>query len=388
MPKKTFISLLLLVCVINICLLFIYDQIKSLKKNQIQENNQPPYGMQNTTNPLDLAIDNYHRSTVITEAVQKIEPAVVSIYVIKTEITHNLPFYDDFYYYFFGPPERNVESMATGVLFTVDGYIITNSHVVERAKQINVVSYEGTEYAAKLIGLDIMHDIAIIKIEADNLIHAQLGNSSDLLIGEWAIAIGNPYGFLMKDSKPSVSVGVISAVDRNFSNQVESKIYKGMIQTDAAINPGNSGGPLVNIHGEVIGINSFIFSESGGSIGIGFAIPIDRVKRISSELISFGMIREVYLGFKIQDITRLIANYLKLKNTNGVIVSIVDPKGPAQIAGLKRGDLIYYINNDFIKNSTDAALAVSDLTPHEQITIKLIREGKEIEITLTAGEYQ
>jgi serine protease Do len=286
------------------------------------------------------------------------------------------------------PYSREIHNIGTGVLFTADGYIITNAHVVENAQQIKVVLNNNEEYEAQLMGMDSLHDIAVIRIDARFLSPAHLGTSSDLMIGEWVIAIGNPYGFLMKDSKPSVSVGVVSAIDRSFVDTDNGKVYKSMIQTDAAINPGNSGGPLVNIYGEVIGINSFIFSESGGSVGIGFAIPIDRVKRITEELIAFGRIREVYFGFKIQEITPLIANHLRLRSLDGVIVSAVDSNGPAYAAGLKRGDIITVINNDTIRNSADAELAVSDSTPGSELNIKFLREGKEFEIYVIAGEYQ
>jgi serine protease Do len=325
------------------------------------------------------------RRTAITAAVEVIEPTVVSVNVLKSVVVRRHSFFDAYFQDFFGIPlRREVSSIGSGVLISNDGYIITNSHVVEGATQIKVVMNNSTEFDAILVGIDSVHDLAVIKIEGTDLPYAKLGTSADLLIGEWSIAVGNPYGFLMKDSKPSVSVGVISALDRNFTNPRENKIYKGMIQTDAAINPGNSGGPLVNVHGEVVGINSFIFSESGGSVGIGFAIPIDRAKRIVDELIEHGMIREAYFGFKIQDLTPMIANHLKLNNLDGVIISNVDNNGPANSAGLKRGDIIVRINEIIIRNSADAELAVSDISPGDEVVIAIKREGKDIEMRLIA----
>jgi serine protease Do len=325
------------------------------------------------------------RRTAITAAVEVIEPTVVSVNVLKSVVVRRHSFFDAYFQDFFGIPlRREVSSIGSGVLISNDGYIITNSHVVEGATQIRVVINDATEFDATLIGIDSVHDLAVIKIDGTNLPYAHLGTSSDLLIGEWSIAVGNPYGFLMKDSKPSVSVGVISALERNFTNPRENKIYKGMIQTDAAINPGNSGGPLVNVHGEVIGINSFIFSESGGSVGIGFAIPIDRAKKIVDELIEHGMIREAYFGFKIQDLTPMIANHLKLNNLDGVIVSNVENNGPAQIAGLKRGDIIVRINEINIRNSGDAELAVSDISPGDEVRLAIKRDGKDIDMRLVA----
>jgi serine protease Do len=245
---------------------------------------------------------------------------------------------------------------------------------------------DGREIDGKLIGIDRIHDVAIVKCNGKNLPIAKLGTSSDLIIGEWVIAVGNPYGFLIKDSKPSVSVGVISAVNRNFVQKQDGKIYKGMIQTDAAINPGNSGGPLVNINGEVIGINSFILSESGGSVGIGFAIPIDRVKKIAEELIKYGQTREAYFGFRIQDLTPMIISYLNLKDAEGVIVTAVDGRGPAKEAGMNKGDIIYEINSTKVRNSSDAELAVSDISPGESVKINVIRDNKKIVLQIKATE--
>lgn len=225
------------------------------------------------------------RENAITDAVSLVEPAVVSINVIKTEVVRANPFGFGFFDFFGSMPmQRQVQSIGSGVIYDPEGYIITNAHVVQGATQIKVVLPDKREFDAGIIGMDSIHDIAKLKISGNKLPYAALGNSDDLIIGEWSIALGNPYGFLMNDSKPSVSVGVISALNRSFSPREDKHIYKGMIQTDAAVNPGNSGGPLVNINGEVIGINTFIFSENGGNIGIGFAIPINTVKSILSKL--------------------------------------------------------------------------------------------------------
>jgi serine protease Do len=198
--------------------------------------------------------------------------------------------------------------------------------------------------------------------------------------------VGNPYGFLIKDSKPSVSVGVISALDRNFTDNIGGKVFMGMIQTDAAINPGNSGGPLVNIFGEVIGINSFIFSQTGGSTGVGFAIPIDRVRVIAEELISFGRVRKVDFGIKMQDITPLMASVLKLRNLDGVIISTVENNSPAQEAGIRRGDIIVRINDTWIRNSRDAELSITDVIPGATVRVSVLRDNRELEFEMIAGE--
>ena len=226
------------------------------------------------------------RINSITEAVKAVEPAVVSINVIKTEYVRAVSPFGFGFFDFFGsiPLLRQVESIGSGVIYDPKGYIVTNAHIVSGATQIKVILPDKREFSGTVAGIDEIHDVAKVKITGNNLPVAEMGNSNDLIIGEWSIALGNPYGFLMNDSKPSVSVGVISAVNRNFAARQDRREYKSMIQTDAAINPGNSGGPLVNINGEVVGINTFIFSENGGNIGIGFAIPINSVKTILAKI--------------------------------------------------------------------------------------------------------
>ena len=220
------------------------------------------------------------RRNAITNAVELVEPAVVSVNVIKTEIIRGGPAFGFSFFDFFDffPRQRLIQSIGSGVIFNDRGHLITNAHVVEGATQIKVILPDKREFDADIVAVDNTHDIAILKISGNRIPCATLGSSDDLIIGEWSVALGNPYGFLMNDSKPSVSVGVISALNRNFAPRQDRRSYTNMIQTDAAINSGNSGGPLVNINGEVIGINTFIFSDKGGNIGIGFAIPINHVK--------------------------------------------------------------------------------------------------------------
>ena len=385
MSKKDFVAVILVIILTNMLTIYFYDR-HHIQEDAITILQRAP--IRSTTNWTEgLEQIGFTRRTAITEAVRMIEPAVVSVSVMKTERVRIDPFENPFFHFFNIPLLREVHSIASGVLFTSDGYIITNSHVVENATQITVVMSDNTEFDARLVGMATVHDIAIIKIDGENLPYARLGTSSDLMIGEWSIAVGNPFGFLMRDSRPSVSVGVISALDRNFNSLDDAKLYKGMIQTDAAINPGNSGGPLVNVFGEVIGINSFIFTQTGGSIGIGFAIPIDRVKRIAEELINYGKVREIYLGFRIQEITPAIASHLGLRNLDGVIVSMIDQDGPAEVAGLKRGDIITRIDDVFIRSSADVEIGVFDLIPGNQVNFRVIRDRREVDVVLVAGEF-
>jgi serine protease Do len=339
----------------------------------------------------DLAEINIYRENSITRSVELVHPAVVSVNVIKTQVVrrHINPFENPFFGFFDNVPyKREVKGIGSGVIFSQEGYLITNAHVVEGATKIKIILSDGRQFDGNIVGYDSIHDIAILKIKGKKLPCADLGKSSDLIIGEWAIAVGNPYGLLIKDSKPSVSVGVISAIDRNFAENKDGKVYRKMIQTDAAINPGNSGGPLVNIYGEVIGINTFIFSESGGNIGIGFAIPIDRVKKIADELIQHGKIRNIWFGFKVQDINPILASYLNLKNSDGVIVNVVEKNGPADKAGMMKSDIIIEINGNYIRNADDAELAVSDIAVGDEIELKVLRKNKEYKIVIDAVEYK
>ncbi|MDA3813620.1 MAG: trypsin-like peptidase domain-containing protein [Candidatus Cloacimonetes bacterium] len=325
------------------------------------------------------------RRNAITNAAEIVEPAVVSVNVTKTQMVKRRR---SFFFGYYDEVPYSIQGIGSGVIFSVDGFILTNAHVVEGATEIKVILTDTRQYEAKVIGIDTSHDIAVIKIEGEDLPFAKFGNSDDLIIGEWAIALGNPYGFLIKDSKPSVSVGVISALNRDFAENKDGKIYRHMIQTDAAINQGNSGGPLVNIYGEIIGINTFIFSESGGNIGIGFAIPINPVKKSTRELIEFGKIRQIWFGFKVQELNPLIASHLKLKSLDGVLVNYIQSKSPAAIAGLKEGDIVKDINGNAIKDTRDAELAVSDIAVGDKIEIGILREGKAQKLYLKAVEYK
>lgn len=325
------------------------------------------------------------RRNAITNAVEQVQPAVVSVNVIKTRVRRRIfnPFFG-----FFDETPYQVRSIGSGVIFSEDGYIMTNAHVVEDATEIKILLEDERQFEAELIGYDNVHDLAILKISSDHLPIANLGESDDLIIGEWSIALGNPYAYLMKDSKPSVSVGVISALNRDFSQERDGRIYRRMIQTDAAINQGNSGGPLVNIHGEVIGINTFIFTETGGNIGLGFAIPINRAKRIASELIRYGEVRRVWFGFRVQDLNPMLKSYLDLDTEDGVMVASVERGSPVAEAGLQRGDVITEINNNKIRNTEDAELAVTDMKVGDTIILTIIREGEKLTLSYEAKEYK
>jgi len=338
------------------------------------------------------------RQNAIVRASQRVGPTVVSISVIQVRVVRESPFFspfrdeffEEFWGRFFRPREykEKIYSIGSGVIINPDGYILTNEHVVRGADELKVTLISGEEYQGKVIGLDVASDLAVVKIHAESLPYAVLGNSDDLIIGEWAIAVGNPFGYLLDDPQPTVTVGVISAVNRDIKRERgQQQIYRKMIQTDAAINLGNSGGPLVNAEGEVIGINTFIFTTSRGSEGIGFAIPINRAKAILPDLIKHGEVRKTWIGVKVQDLNPLLAQSLELETSEGVIISHVEEESPAQKAGLKGKDVIIRANEEKIRNSTDW----DDLTylsrAGERMDITFFRNGKEMSTKLVPESF-
>ena len=349
-----------------------------------------------TPAPQDLAAS---RRTAITVAAERVSPAVVTVTVTQVRVVRTGPFlafhdevFEEFFRQYFPQREYTQQyySMGSGFIVSRDGYILTNDHVVHGAAEIKVTLPDGREFSAKLIGGDQAYDIAVLKIEDEGSFPvAPLGHSDDLIIGEWAIAIGNPFGFLLANSEPTVTAGVVSATHRDIRESADQPgIYKEMIQTDAAINPGNSGGPLVNALGEVIGVNTFIFSKTGGSIGIGFAIPIDSAKRVMDELLQYGSVRQVWVGLRVQEITPVLANYLKLKSREGVIVSFVEPGSPAEKAGVTRGDVITAVNGTHVDDVRAAQRALFGTQVGDRLTLSVVRDGKERSVSMRVREVE
>jgi len=334
------------------------------------------------------------RETAITNAVKKISPAVVGINVLqKSYRSPGLLMDDPFFRYFFGERQELVKSLGSGFIISPDGYIVTNEHVVHQAVKIMVTLPDGEHFDAKLVASDYISDIALLKIESEQPFpFAILGNSDDLIIGEWAIAIGNPFG-LFDMGQPSVSQGIISATDRDFGKQSDNRIYKDMIQTDAAINSGNSGGPLVNSLGEVIGMNTFIFSGSdnrGTSIGLGFAIPINRIKKIVTDLRKYGSVdRSFWTGISVINLRPYLARYLGIPIEKGVIVASVQKNSPASRANIQVGDIILKIN-DYTVESSDAIDAIFDdldAKAGDTINLTIYRNKKIITIPFKLERY-
>lgn len=290
-------------------------------------------------------------------------------------------FFNDFFNDFFVEgPQREFKRMGLGSGFIIDkeGYIITNEHVIHGADKITATLPDGREFESRLTGSDEYSDLAVIKIEPKGeLPSAKLGDSDNLRIGHWAIAIGNPFAFAVKNPEPTVTVGVISALHRSLPRtDKRSREYSDLIQTDAAINPGNSGGPLVNIYGEVIGINVAIFTLSGGSEGIGFAIPINAAKKIINDLIQGKKVLYGWLGVIIQDMDAGLAAYFGLEDKSGVLVSRILEASPAEKAGLKPGDIIISLGDEKIKNTESLLRALLKKNIGEKVSLGVVRNSK------------
>tara|TARA_B110000263_G_scaffold248064_1_gene262179 strand:- start:11 stop:1417 length:1407 start_codon:yes stop_codon:yes gene_type:complete len=298
----------------------------------------------------------------------------------------NNPQYDEFFKRFFGDPkgrgprERNVSSAGSGFIISEDGYILTNSHVVEGADEIKVSLSDRREYEAILVGLDEKADVALLKIKAEGLPQVKIGTSDLLKVGEWVVAIGSPFQLNF-----SVTAGIVSAKGRSIPNGSDST-YVPFIQTDVAINPGNSGGPLFNLSGEVVGINSQIYTRSGGYMGVSFSIPIDYAMDIADQLRSQGKVSRGWLGVSIQEITSDLAEGLGLDSPKGALVSQVMPDSPAEKAGLKERDVIIEFDGNEIIYSGDLPQTVGAIKPDTKVSALVYRDGRKKQIKVVVGE--
>lgn len=326
------------------------------------------------------------RRNIITETVKNVSPSIVGINVIEIREYKDpfSSFFDDpFFQRFFGNRgsySQEVKGLGSGYIISEDGYIVTNDHVAGNATKITITLTDGRQFDAKLIGSDSASDICLLKIDGDDLPYVTLGNSDDIIIGEWVIALGNPFGLFELNDKPTVTVGVVSASGMNL-DAINNRYYLNMIQTDASINGGNSGGPLVNSEGKVIGMNTLIFTAGGntGSIGLGFAIPINKVKRIVEELKKNGSIdRNFEIGMRIQTIDEGIAQYYHLKSIKGVIVTKVYSNTPAEKGGIEVGDIILEVEGYKINNENTIFSVFHEFRAGQTVTLKIIRDEKEL----------
>jgi serine protease Do len=326
-----------------------------------------------------------------TAVAKAVSPAVVHIRVTQVIRTQPLPnpFEDDpFFRRFFGdefgrqfqqPRQYRREGLGSGVIVTPDGYILTNNHVAGNASELMVKLTDGRELKGKLIGADPPTDLALIKIEAANLPIAPLGDSDKIEIGQWVLAIGSPFGL-----DNTVTSGIISAKGRS---RVGVAAYENFIQTDAAINPGNSGGPLVNLDGEVIGVNTAIASSSGGNMGVGFAIPSNLAKRVMADLKAPGhKVTRAWLGVQQKDVTADLSEQFGLAEPRGVLINNVYKDTPAEKAGLKQGDIILSIDGQPVNSADELALKVAEIKPGTTVTLAVWRDKREIQVKATLAE--
>ena len=337
------------------------------------------------------------RHNAITETVKIASPAIVGINITEVRqvgydpfgSAFRDPFFDQFFNNFRKQYSKKMEvrSLGSGFLISSDGYIVTNDHVAGNASKVVVTLTNGEKYNAEIIGSDPVSDVALLKIKGKNLPFLTFANSDEVIVGEWSIAFGNPFGLFDINARPTVTVGVVSNVGVSFSQ--ENRIYKNMIQTDAAISSGNSGGPLLNASGEVIGVNTVIYSTSqssqgAGSIGIGFAVPINRVKNIAEQLKEHGKIdRDFNPGLIVQQIDDNIAKYFKLDKTDGVVVIEVKSGSSAEKSGIEPGDIILKVDNTLIHKDDDLVIAINDGVVGQTLKIEILRSGE----TLTKKMY-
>ena len=322
---------------------------------------------------------NSERESPVVRAVRKVSPAVVNIsssYEVRKRANPFSgfgmdPFFEEFFKDFFDPRfERRRESTSLGSGVIIDGkrgFILTNTHLIERSGNIKVVLEDEREFEAKIVGADPDSDLAVLQIDSPTRLPSiEMGSSDDLMIGETVIAIGNPFGF-----SHTVTTGVISAVNRSI--RTDERVFLDFIQIDASINPGNSGGPLLNINGDLIGINTAIYAKAQG---IGFAIPINKAKKIISDLIQFGEVIQTWIGITVQNLDKKLARYLKVPGKKGVMVKALEPDSPASSAGLKEGDIILAIGNKKIASVRDYWSVKKTYAAGDTLKVKIWRNGK------------
>jgi serine protease Do len=335
------------------------------------------------------------RQTAITRAVEEVSPAIVSVSVEERRRVRDPRFapYDDAYVQYFlrqSPyREERVRGTGSGFVISPDGYVVTNEHVVGEAGEIEVLFPDGRSMPATRVGSDEATDLAVLKVEPDSTLpHVAFDTTSAPIVGEWVIAFGNPFG-LFEASQPSVSVGVVSATGRDLRAEADGRLYRDMIQTDAAVNQGNSGGPLVNAEGDVIGVNTAIYSGSGGSIGLGFAVPASRAARVVGELREGGTVdRSYYTGLATVSVTSRIARALDLDRHDGVLVYDFAPASPAAEAGLRLYDVIVEVEGTPVRTREDYVARLYDFRPGDTVRLRVLRDGETTTVPLRLGRRE
>lgn len=392
MSRITLPTLALLLTVIALLMMLTFKQYNFQPNALAGHANAAENPTKNTSNNADVrALQTVVALPNFTALVKKDGPAVINISTIKKVrgmlpfpafpgLTPDDPFYDFFRH--FSPDDKyshefRSQSLGSGFIVSTDGYILTNAHVAEAADEVTVRLTDQREFKAKVIGTDRRSDITLLKIDAKNLPMVNIGDSSKLDVGEWVVAIGSPFGFTN-----SVSQGIVSAQGRSLPGE---KIVP-FIQTDVPVNPGNSGGPLFNMKGEVVGINSQIYSRSGGYMGLSFAIPINLAIKVKDELLAHGSVRRGKLGVTIQNVTSAHAKAFKLERPRGALITSVEEGGPAKQAGLKIGDIVLKFNGKELENSDDLVRAVAESAPDSSAKLGVWRNGVAQEMSASLGE--
>lgn len=358
----------------------------TLKPQWISGQGNPAGSVQieSVTVPLQQATASPHTAQGSYRAASmRAMPAVVNIFTSKEAKQSNHPFMDDPYFKkFFGDrmedPEEKQFSLGSGVLVSPQGYILTNNHVVEAAAEIEVALADGRKGVARLVGTDPETDLAVIKVDMPNLPSIALAQIDHAKVGDVVLAIGNPFGV-----GQTVTMGIISALGRN---HLGINTFENFIQTDAAINPGNSGGALVDASGNLLGINTAIYSRSGGSLGIGFAIPVTTVKTVMEEIIKTGQVTRGWIGVEPQDITPELAENFGLGEKSGTIIAGVLKGGPADKAGMRPGDILVAVNGKPIANTTEMLNSIAQLPPGKAATMTVLRKRHETDLEITVGK--
>ncbi len=388
--KKGFLSIFALI--ISVVLLILSFQLYLESRRELPHEEKPLQIQIPQVFPGDSLC--CERESAITHTIENIAPAIIGVHVTRIQQYSSNPFFNDPFFRQFFPnsiQRRKIQSLGSGVIISPDGYIVTNSHVLgENAVEIYVTLPGGKRYKAELVGSDPLTDVALLKINVENVHYIKMGDSDAIMLGEWVLALGNPFGLFNVSNQPIVTLGIISSLHMNFGETEEGYIYQDMIQTDASINSGNSGGALVNIRGELIGINTFIFSgnDKGGSVGIGFAIPINRVKAIAEELKKEGKIERNWdLGISGQPLTQSLIRYYNLDTDHGVILIDVQPEKAGDRAGLKVGDIILSVNDQEIRRNQDVIDVINTayLRVGDSVRLLIYREGREFEVQIELG---
>jgi serine protease Do/serine protease DegQ len=322
----------------------------------------------------------------LSPMIKRVSPAVVNISTqgtIKQKQPSQNPLLDDpFYRRFFDMPElgpKKFQSAGSGVIFDAkNGYIVTNAHVIESASEITVTLQDGHDLKAEVVGTDVRTDVAVLKVKSEKLSQVALGDSAKIEVGDFVVAIGNPFGL-----SHTVTSGIVSALSRS---GITADGLEDYIQTDASINPGNSGGALVNLNGELIGINTAIYSRSGGNIGIGFAIPVNMARNIIDQLVKFGAVKRGVLGITIDDVSPDIAQLYGLKEAQGALITQVVEGSAAEKAGIRIGDVVVSVNDRPVKSRNELRLAISQLRAGQTVRVGVVRDGKPSQVSATIPE--